>query len=329
MIVLLFTGGTISMKHDPALGGAVPTLTGEEIVAVTPGIDEVADLETEQFGKFPGPHMTVDRMWELRNRVAYHLARPDVQGVVVAHGTDALEESAYIVARSLPSDKPIVFTGAMRPASHLGWDGPANLLDATRVAASEDSIGKGALVCLGERIHSAFEVTKTHTESRDAFESPGLGALGEIDEGLVIYRRALLDMPSPIAPPSLAEPVDIVHMWAGADARLLDASRETGARACVVAAMGRGNMPLAAFEGVLRWVESERPILITSRALRGRVGPTYGYPGGGRRVLEAGAIFAYGRRPGQARIDTMLALGAGYTSLQLRAMFAAQREQGL
>src|SRR5215212_6045967 len=195
MIVLLFTGGTISMKHDAALGGAVPTLTGEEIVHLTPGIEAVAEIEVDEWGRFPGPHMTVERMWSVRNRVAHHLARRDVDGVVVTHGTDALEESAYIVARSLPPDKPVVFTGAMRPAGDLGWDGPSNLLDAARVAANPASRGKGVLVCLDERIHSALEVTKTHTEARGAFESPGLGALGEVDEGRVVYRRALLAVP--------------------------------------------------------------------------------------------------------------------------------------
>jgi L-asparaginase len=324
MIVLLFTGGTISMKFDAALGGAVPTLTGEEIVRLTPGIERVADVEVDEWGRVPGPHMTVERMWAVRNRIAQHLARSDVDGVVVTHGTDALEESAYIVARSLPPEKPVVFTGAMRPASDLGWDGPSNLLDATRVAASGASRGKGTLVCLDERIHSALEVTKTHTEARGAFESPGLGALGEVDEGRVVYRRGLLAIPEPLTPEHPAEPVDIVHAWAGADARLLDASRESGAMAVVIAAMGRGNVPPAMFDGVLRWVESGRPVIITSRALRGRVGPTYGYPGGGRRLLEAGAMFACERRPGQARVEAMLALGAGYDLEMLRALFGSR-----
>lgn len=309
------------MKHDAALGGAVPTLAGADIVALTPGIDRIAALEVDDWGRYPGPHMTVERMWEVRDRIAAHLSRPDVDGVVVTHGTDALEESAYIVARSLPADKPVVFTGAMRPASDVGWDGASNLLDAVRVAASPASSGKGTLVCLGERVHSALEVIKTHTEARDAFESPGLGALGEVDEGRVVYRRALLGMPSPLSPRRPVEPVDIVPAYAGADARLLDASRETGARAVVISAMGRGNVPPEMFAGVVRWVESGRPTIVTSRALRGRVGPTYGYPGGGRRLLEAGALFAYGRRPGQARIETMLALGLGYDVEALRRLF--------
>ena len=322
MIVLIFTGGTISMRHDPSADGAVPRLTGQEIVEATRGLADVADVEVEEWGMFPGPHMTIERMWDVRNRIKHHLARPEVEGVVVTHGTDALEESAYIVGRSLSPEKPVVFTGAMRPASDIGWDGPSNLLDAVRVAASPLSRGKGALVCMSERIHSALEVTKTHTEARDAFESPSLGALGEVDEGIVSYRRALLIMPEPLDPVRPVEPVDIVQVYAGADARLLDASRTSGARAVVVAAMGRGNVPPPVFDGIVRWVESGRPVVITSRALRGRVGPTYGYPGGGRRVLEAGAIFAYGKRPGQARIDVMLALGLEMGCSEIRELFS-------
>ncbi len=324
MIVLLFTGGTISMRFDAAEGGAVPTLSGDDIVAATPGLAEVAEIEVEQWGRHPGPHMTVERMWALRNRIAEHLARPEVQGVVVTHGTDTLEESAYLVARSLPPEKPVVFTGAMRPASTLGWDGPSNLLDATRVAASDDSRGNGTLVCIGEHIHSALEVGKTHTEARDAFESPGLGALGEVDEGEVIYHRALLTMASPIVPPEPAGPVDLVLAYAGADSRLLDASRESGARAVVLSAMGRGNVPPAMMDGVRRWIESGHPVIVSSRAQRGRVGPSYAYPGGGRRLLDAGAIFAYGRRPGQARIETMLALGAGYSWSDIMELFGGE-----
>ena len=321
MIVILFTGGTITMKHDPALGGAVPTLSGDEIVAATRGLADVATIEVDQWGRFPGPHMTVERMWALRNRIAEHLARPEVDGVVVTHGTDTLEESAYMVARSLPPAKAVVFTGAMRTASDIGWDGPSNLLDAARVAASPKSTGKGVLISLGDRIHSALEVTKTHTEARDAFDSPGLGALGEVDEGVVIYRRGMLELPEPLMPREPVHPVDIVYAYAGADGRQVDASRESGARAIVLAAMGRGNVPPAMFDALAR-TATKIPVIVTSRALLGRVGPTYGYPGGGRRLLEAGAIFAYGRRPGQARIDTMLALGCQFDVARLRALFA-------
>jgi L-asparaginase len=317
MIVLVFTGGTISMRHDPALGGAVPALSGRDILALAPGIDRYADLEVDDFGAFPGPHMTVDRMWELRARIARHLARPEVDGVVVTHGTDSIEESAYLMARSLASEKPVVFTGAMRTSSDLGWDGPANIGAAVITAASRESPGTGVLLVMGDRIFSALDVTKVHTHMPDAFESPGLGPLGVVDDSRVIVRRTAAGALPVLAPERPAQPVDIVYAWAGADARLLDASRET-ALGVVVAGMGRGNVPPLMAEGIDRWIADGKPVVVTSRALRGRVGHTYGYVGGGRRLFEAGALFAGSRRPQQARIDLMLALGAG---ADLRAVF--------
>lgn len=310
MIVLVFTGGTISMRHDPAAGGAVPALAGRDIVELVPQLRDIADLEIDDFGSYPGPHMTVELMWSLRNRILHHVARPDVRGVVVTHGTDSLEESAYLLARSVASEKPIVFTGAMRTSSDLGWDGPANIGAAVRVAASDEARGEGVLVVMSDRVFAGLDVTKAHTHMLDAFESPGLGPLAVVDDGRVVFRRAI---PSPceiVDAPELATPVDIVYAYSGADSRLLDASRERG-RGVVIAGMGRGNLPPEMVPGVERWIASGRPVVITSRSLRGRVGHTYGYFGGGRRLHELGAIFAGSRRPQQARIDLMLALGAG------------------
>ncbi len=320
MIVILFTGGTISMRHDPAAQGAVPALSGREILEATRGIDDVAQVEIEDWGAFPGPHMTVERMWALRNRIRHHLGRDDVQGVVVTHGTDSLEESAFFAARSLAPDKPIVFTGAMRTASDLGWDGPRNLLDAVRVAASEGACGYGSMVAMSGRVFTGLDVTKAHTHLLDAFESPGLGPVAVIDDGEVIFRRALVPSMPPLDPSDPATPVDLLYAAAGADARLLDASRRD-ARGLVVAAMGRGNVPPAMVPGIERWVADEKPVVIVSRAQRGRVGPTYGYPGGARRLVEAGAILAPGRCPQQARIDLMLALGLGMDPADVRALF--------
>lgn len=318
MIVLLFTGGTISMRHDPTAGGAVPTLSGKDILALAPGIDALAQLEIDDWGAFPGPHMTIERMWDLRARIAEHLARPEVEGVVVTHGTDSLEESAYLVARSVESEKPVVFTGAMRTSSDLGWDGPGNLGAAVRVAVSVDARERGVMVVMMDRVFTALDVTKAHTHMLDAFDSPGLGPLGVIDDGKVIFRRESA-LPPIIAPASLATPVDIVYTYAGADSRLLDASRKDG-RAVVIAGMGRGNVPPAMVDGIDRWIAEEKPVVITSRSLRGRVGCTYGYPGGGRRLAERGVIFAGARRPQQARIDVMLGLGAGLSIKELREL---------
>jgi L-asparaginase len=321
MIVILFTGGTIGMRNDPDGGGAKPALTSEEILRATRGIHAVTGVETEDWGQFPGPHMTVERMWALRNRIAEHLKRPEVTGVVVTHGTDTLEESAYLAARSLSNEKPIVFTGAMRTVSDLGWDGPANLLEAVRVAASPEVRGFGALVVISGQIFAGLDATKANTNLLDAFESPGLGPLGVLDEGELILHREIPNAPECIAPPSLAAPIDIIFVAAGSDERLLEASRAS-ARGVVIAAMGRGNVPPAMVPAIERWIQEGKPVVITSRTQGGRVWHTYGYPGGGRRLEEIGAIFAGSRRPQQARIDLMLGLGAGYSLDALRAMFA-------
>ncbi len=310
MIVLVFTGGTISMRHDPAAGGAVPALAGQDILNLIPQLRDIAPLEVDDFGAFPGPHMTTERMWELRNKIRAHLARPEVKGVVVTHGTDSLEESAYLVARSMECAKPIVFTGAMRTSSDLGWDGPSNLGAAIRVANSDAAVSCGVLVVMNDRIYAGLDVTKAHTQMLDAFESPGLGPLGVVDDGRVIFRRAIPSAIPVLDAPDLGGPVEIVLAYAGATASLLDAARTDG-KGIVIAAMGRGNVPPGMMGGIERWLGENKPVVITSRAPRGRVGRTYGYFGGGRRLSELGAIFAGSRRPQQARIDLMLALGAG------------------
>jgi L-asparaginase len=322
LIVILFTGGTIAMRNDPTARGATPALTAAEIVAATRGIDSAAAIETEEWGHYPGPHMNVERMWALRNRIAAHLARPDVAGVVVTHGTDTLEESAYLAARSLASEKPVVFTGAMRTQSDLGWDGPANLFEAVRVAGSPLAAGQGVMVVLSGQIFTANDVTKSNTQLLDAFESPGLGPIGYLDEGEVIFRRELPTLPQAIMPTAPATPVDIFFASAGCDSRLLDAVRDES-RAAVIAAMGRGNVPPEMVPGIARYIDAGKPVVITSRTGGGRVGHTYAYPGGGRTLEDMGAIMAGARRSQQARIDLMLALGANMSDADLRALFAA------
>ena len=306
------------MRHDAS--GAVPSLNAHEILEATKGINLITGVETEEWGSFPGPHMTVDRMWALRNRIREHIARPEVTGIVVTHGTDTLEESAYLCARSLPAEKPIVFTGAMRTVSDLGWDGPANLLEAVRVAASPETRGFGTMVVISGQIFTALDATKTNTHLLDAFESPGFGPLGVLDEGELIVHREMPPMPGIVDAAELAVPIDIIFVAAGSDSRLLDASR-TAARGVVIAAMGRGNVPPSLVPSIEKWIADGKPVVLTSRTLGGRVGHTYGYAGGGKRLEEIGAIFGGSKRPQQARIDLMLALGAGMSMNAVRDLF--------
>lgn len=323
MIVILFTGGTISMRTDAGMG-AVPTLSGRDILALASGVERIAPVEIDDWGSYPGPHMSPDRMWALRSRVLHHLGREEVQGVVITHGTDSLEETAYLLARSTDGEKPVVVTGAMRTSSDLGWDGPANIGASVRVAASSEARNAGVLVVISDRIFSALDVTKTHTQMVEAFESPGLGPLGVVDETRVVFRRATRGADGTLAPEKLGGPVDIVSAYPGGDSRLLDASREAGGAGVVLVGMGRGNVPPEMVPGIERWLDAGKPVVITSRAVRGRVGPTYGYEGGGRKLWDRGVMFAVGRRPQQARIELMLALGLGMSAADMRRVFEAE-----
>lgn len=306
-VLFLAAGGTISMRVDAARGGAVPRLSGTEIVALVPGIDAVADIEVREFGRYPGPHMTVERMWELRTAVL-EAKRQGFDGVVITHGTDTIEETAYLLDRSLPPEVPVVVTGAMRNASELSWDGPANFMSAVEVAAAPESRGRGTMVVMDERVIQGSEVVKTHTEEAGTFRSPNWGPLGITDKGKVLFYRESRRKPT-LAPPHPAMPVDLIKIVAGSDARLLDASRESGACGLVLEALGRGNVPPSVVPGIRRWTEAGRPVVVTSRSQRGRVLDTYAYPGGGHELREMGAIFADHLTGQQARIELMLALG--------------------
>jgi len=319
-LAIYFTGGTISMKYDPEIGAAVPALSGHEIIRNVRGLAEEIDYEIIDFGRFPGPHMTPRRMMELSAQVKATIARDEIAGVVVTHGTDTLEETAYLFDLTISSDKPVVFTGAMRNSSELGYDGPSNILSAARTAASEMARGLGTMVVLNEVILSAAEATKTHTESFDSFQSPEFGPLGVIDKGAVIIRRprtARFQIPAE----AVAEPVFLLKLASGVDRVLIDSCIEAGAKGIVLEALGRGNVPPEIVPGIARALELEIPVVLTSRCLGGRVYQSYGYEGGGKRLLDMGVIFADFLSGQKARIKVMLALGlAGSTDL-LRRIF--------
>jgi L-asparaginase len=319
-LAVFFTGGTISMKYDSAIGAAVPSLTGHEILASVPQTSEVADIEVIDFGRFPGPHMTPHLMLGLSAQVREALSRDEIAGAVVTHGTDALEETAYLLDLTIRTHKPIAMVGAMRNSSELGWDGPSNLLSAVRVAASDKARGLGVVVVMNETVIAASEVTKTHTESFDSFLSPDFGPLGVIDKGEVIIRR----LPSPrhyIETDSVEGPVWLIKVAAGMDSTLIDACLEAGAKGLVIEAMGRGNVPREVVPGIKRAISSEIPVVIVSRCQRGRVYESYGYEGGGKQLRDLGAIFGDFLNGQKARIKLMLALTISADSAYLIHLF--------
>jgi L-asparaginase len=316
---VLFTGGTISMRIDPGTGAAVPALSGEEIVARVHGLRKEARLTLEDYARLPGPHVTPEWMWLLKERVAALVADPTVDGVVVTHGTDTIEETAFLLDLTLATDKPVVFCGAMRTVSEPGWDGPANLMTAVRTAVHPDARGRGVLVAVGEQVHAAAEATKWHTQSLGAFRSPR-GPIGILDRGQVVFQRPpFRDRPVPV--PSLVTPVDLHTMAAGVDDALLRASLARGARGIVLEATGCGNVPPAAMPGVRAALDARVPVVLVSRCAEGRVTPAYGYDGGGQMLRELGVIFG-ADLPGQkARIKLMVCLGATSNVAEIRDLF--------
>ena len=245
---VVFTGGTISMRIDPQTGGAVPALSGEQIVSQVPGLTEEAQLTLEDYARLPGPHVTPHWMWRLKDHVAEVLGRPEVHAVVLTHGTDTLEETAFLLDVTLASDKPVVFCGAMRTVSEPGWDGPANLRAAVRTAVHPDARGRGVLVVVGESVHSASEATKWHAQALAAFRSP-YGPVGTVERDGVAFHRPASRRP-PIPARGLVSEVDLHTMASGVDDALIRASLARGVRGLVIEATGCGNVPPAAVPGL-------------------------------------------------------------------------------
>ncbi|MGJ5813901.1 asparaginase [Paludibaculum fermentans] len=321
-VLFVFTGGTISMRFDPATGGAVPALSGEEILAYDPGLRTFADLEVIDFGRFPGPHMTPERMWALSELIARELARPEIDGIVVTHGTDTLEETAYLLDLRHTSPKPVAFVGAIRNSSELGYDGPANLRAALRTVIQPQAGNQGVFVVLNQMIHAASEVTKTSTQQLDTFQSPLFGPLGMVDDDRVLFARQLTARTT-VVTSAWETRVEIVAMYAGADSRFIDYAREQGAQGLVIEGTGRGNVPPAAVPGIQRTLDAGLPIVIASRCAHGRILDTYAYAGSGHDLRQRGVLLAGTLHPAKARIKLMLALGRTRDPVELRSLIEA------
>jgi L-asparaginase len=321
---VLFTGGTISMRVDPGTGAAVPAMSGEEIVARVHGLRKEARLTLEDYARLPGPHVTPHWMWRLRDRVAEALDDPAVDAVVLTHGTDTLEETAFLLDLTLDSEKPVVFCGAMRTVSDPGWDGPANLMTAVRTAVHPDARARGVLVAVGEQVHAAAEATKWHTQSLGTFRS-ARGPLAVLDHGQVVFQRPAFHAPA-LKARRLVSEVDLHTMAAGTDDALLRASLARGARGIVVAATGAGNVPPACLPGLRAALAASVPVVLVSRCAEGRVAPLYGYEGGGQMLRDLGVIFGQDLPGPKARIKLMVALGATSEVAQIREMFESSAQ---
>ena len=309
-VAILTTGGTIAMRHDAAAGGAIPLLGADELTAALPA--GLPELETEEVVNLPSSHFRLDTLWAIRERVAELTAEPRVAGVVITHGTDTLEETACLLDLTVPGDKPIVLTGAMRAASDVGYDGHANLLAAIRVAAAVQARGLGAVVVLNGEIHAARHVTKMHTLSTATFQSPGWGPVGRVEGHAVIIERR----PERLVLPwrGLEPNVSLLKLVVGMEAGPLEDALARGARGVVIEALGGGRVPPWWLPSIERARAQRLPVVIASRCPAGRVWDAYGYPGAYRTLADLGCLFAEGLNGQKARIKLMVVLASAQTT---------------
>ncbi|NBO68868.1 asparaginase [bacterium] len=319
-IAIFFTGGTICMRVDEGFGGIVPALSAKQILDTIPDIDELADIEVIEFGHYPGPHMTPDIMFGLSEQIKHYVHREDIDGVIVTHGTDTLEETAYFLDCTIDTSIPIIVIGAMRNSSEPDWDGPRNLRDALILAGSREAHGYGVLLCLSDSINAASEATKTDTNQLNTFASFDFGPIGRIVNGTVMmYRKPVRREVFTIK--ELPHHVPLLKCYAGMDAMLIDCAIQYGASGLVIEAFGVGNVPPSVFYALKRAVEANIPIVLTSRCPVGRIEHIYAYEGAGKHLYDAGIIFADYLNGQKARIKLIAALGAGYDISKIRQAF--------
>jgi L-asparaginase len=311
MIHLLFTGGTISMAPSAEAGGAVPAFNGAELVKRIDGLAAIAPVKVEDWGLFPAAHLDLGRLWTLRERVREVIEEAKgADGVVITHGTDTMEETAYLLARTLPRGKPIVVTGAMRNAAHPAWDGAENLRNAVRVAAAPGSQGRGAMVAFAGEIFDGLDAVKVDTDELGAFEAAHGVALGKVGADGVSYTEAAPPAKFAVQPSALSAKVGLIAVSPGDDGTMFESTlgKYDG---LVVQAFGAGNVPPGAAQGIERWIASGVPVVIASRCRRGEVAAAYAFDGGAAKLVEAGALLAGPRTPAQAWMELTISLSAG------------------
>ena len=319
-IAIIFNGGTISMKIDEKIKAAVPSLSADEIMSMIPGVEDYAEIEAYTFSSMPSPHMTLETMLKLSKFTTELVERDDIDGVVITHGTDTLEETAYLLDLTVKTKKPVVVTGAMRSGSELGYDGPFNLATSICTAISDEAVGRGGLVCFNGELNSASEVRKANSMALNAFRTPNFGPIGIVDNDNVIFYRDANHLEK-YDVSKIEKQVALIKCVVDMDSSYIDYLIEKGYGGIVIEALGRGNVPPKMVEGIKKAIELEIPVVVVSRCFEGRVFESYGYEGGGKQLKNLGVIFG-DTLPGQkARIKLILAINSGMNIHEVARVF--------
>jgi L-asparaginase len=322
VVHFIATGGTIAMKIDPVTQGVVPAISGDDLMQTVPDARRYAAIEVNNFSSMSANYVEPGWWTRLTRAVEDALARPEVAGVVIAHGTDTMEETAYWLDLTVASDKPIILIGAQRNASSPDFDGPRNLLNAIRIATTPEALGKGVMLAMNNQINAARSVTKTHTGDVETFKSGDFGLLGVVWDDKVVFSRTPLRRQHIAIGTADMPRVEIVAMFGGADGALLRFAVDQGAKGIVVQGVGMGNMNVSMFEAVRYALGRDVPVVVATRVPNGRTMPVYGFPGGGKSTFDAGAVMSGDLSPQKARLLLMLMLHQGSaTRHELREAF--------
>lgn len=319
-ILIVFTGGTFSMMIDKKTGGAVPKFSGEELLQKIPEAKKLAKITCYDFGKYPGPHMTPELMFKLSKTIKKLISGKNYDGVIVTHGTDTLEETAYLLDLTIKNEIPVVVIGSMKNSSEKDWDGSKNLTNAIRVCLHPNCRNLGVLVCLNGEINAASEVTKIYTEQVDSFSSLDFGSLGFVQNGKVILNRLPKKLET-IRTKKIITNVDLLTVYAGMNEKFFRYSANSKVKGLVVEALGVGNVPPATFKGIKYVIDKNIPVVLVSRCPAGETLDIYSYPGAGKWLNKIGVIFADYLNGQKARIKLMLALGQTNDRKKLKKIF--------
>jgi L-asparaginase len=314
-VTVLAAGGTIAMAGDE---GAVPQLDAAALVAAVPALAAVPGLRARTLGSWPGVQVSGANALDIARAAAAEAAAG--RGVVVTHGTDTLEETAVLCDLVHGGDAPIVVTGAIRPASATGADGPANLLDAVRAAGDAATADLGAIVAFAGELHAAREARKTDSVSPRAFSSPRTGPLGRVaEEHVEVWAAPARRPPLPVA--HMDARVELVTAGLGSDGALVEAALAAGVDGLVAVLLGAGHAPPAFLAACAAAVE-QVPVVACVRPASGRIlRETYAFEGSERDVRAAGLILAPALSAAAARITLMACLGAGHSRVAIAAAF--------
>ncbi|MCG2623760.1 asparaginase [Arthrobacter sp. I2-34] len=324
-VVLLATGGTIASRSRPEAGGAaIAADTGEQLLGSL-GASSSCPVRVVDVLRKGSYLLGFDEMAQICSSIRAVLRNPAVLGVVVTHGTDTMEETAFLAELTHDDPRPVVFTGAQKAADSGSPDGPENLAQAVAVAASPQARGRGVLLSFAGRIFPARGVQKAQTLDLDAFANPDVGAVGWVTAGGSVHLGHVPPRPAPIPLPPVAAGtgvrVDVVASYPGADDVLLRAALEAGAAGIVLQATGSGNANRVLCSAVGEATAAGVVVVTSTRVHAGPVVPIYG-DGGGKDLLAAGAIPSGILRPSQTLVLLSLLLRLDAPRPQIAGHFA-------